>query len=157
MEGPEPVIRAAKGDDLSAIIALLADDLLGKSREDISVPPNQKYLDAFAAIERDENQLLAVVEIDHFVAGCLQLSFIPGLSRLGMWRAQIESVRIGASFRDHGLGQLMIEWAIIEAGKRGCGLVQLTSDKKRPKAIHFYQKMGFVASHEGMKLSLPGR
>ncbi len=155
MDGPEPVIRAAKGDDLSAIIALLADDLLGKSREDISVPPNQKYLCAFAAIERDQNQLLAVVEIENTIAGCLQVSFIPGLSRLGMWRAQIESVRIEARFRDHGLGQLMIEWAIGEAGKRGCGLVQLTSDKKRPEAIHFYQKLGFIASHEGMKLSLP--
>ena len=154
MEKNEPIIRIALKSDLSSIVSLLADDVLGQTREKISDPLDDRYLDAFAAIQQDKNQLLAVVEIDKAIAGCLQISFVPGLSRLGMWRAQIESVRIGAAFRDHGLGQVMIEWAIARARDKGCGLVQLTSDKQRPEAIHFYEKLGFVSSHEGMKLSL---
>ena len=156
MENIEPIIRAAQESDLSSIVLMLADDALGQTREKISDPLDDQYLDAFAAIQQDKNQLLAVVEIDCTIAGCLQISFIPGLSRLGMWRAQIESVRIGAAFRDRGLGQVMIEWAILKAREKGCGLVQLTSDKQRPKAIHFYEKLGFVSSHEGMKLNLIG-
>jgi GNAT superfamily N-acetyltransferase len=97
---------------------------------------------------------LAVVEDEGRVIGCLQLSFIPGLSRLGMWRGQIESVRITADRRGDGLGRQMFEWAIAECRARGCGLVQLTTDKQRPEALRFYESLGFVASHEGMKLAL---
>ena len=147
-------IRDATKDDLVTIVSMLADDPLGQSRESNAEPLDQKYLDAFDAIDKDANQVLAVVEIDNVIAGCLQLSFIPGLSRSGMWRAQIESVRIDKDFRDKGLGQIMIEWAIVEAKKRGCGLVQLTSDIQRPQAIRFYEKLGFVNSHAGMKLGL---
>jgi len=147
-------IRDAIKDDLITIVSMLADDPLGQSRESTVEPLDQNYLDAFAAIDADANQLLAVVEIDNVIAGCLQISFIPGLSRSGMWRAQIESVRIDKEFRDKGLGQVMIEWAIVEAEKRGCGLVQLTSDIQRPQAIRFYEKLGFVNSHAGMKLEL---
>jgi len=147
-------IREAAKDDLVTIVSMLADDPLGQSRESTLEPLDQKYLDAFDAIDGDANQVLAVVEIDNVIAGCLQLSYIPGLSRSGMWRAQVESVRIGKDFRDKGLGRLMIEWAIIEAEKRGCGLVQLTSDIQRPQAIRFYEKLGFVNSHAGMKLGL---
>ena len=112
------------------------------------------YTDAFSAIAKDPNQYLAVVEIDGVLAGCLQLTFIPGLSRLGMWRGQIESVRIAANQRGEGLGRRMFEWAIEECRQRGCELVQLTTDKSRPDALRFYESLGFVASHEGMKLSL---
>ena len=147
-------IRDATNDDLVTIISMLADDPLGQSRESTVEPLDQNYQDAFDAIEEDINQVLAVVEVDNVIAGCLQLSFIPGLSRIGMWRAQIESVRIGKDFRDKGLGQVMIEWAIGEAKKRGCGLLQLTSDIQRPQAIRFYEKLGFVNSHAGMKLGL---
>lgn len=147
-------IRDAIKNDLITIVSMLADDPLGQSRESCAEPLNHKYLDAFVAINEDANQILAVVEVDNVVAGCLQLSFIPGLSRRGMWRAQIESVRIGKDFRDKGLGQIMIEWAIVEAEKHECGLVQLTSDIQRPQAIRFYEKLGFVNSHAGMKLGL---
>lgn len=147
-------IRNASKNDLVTIVSMLADDPLGKSRESAVEPLDQKYLDAFYAIDEDANQVIAVVEIDNVIAGCFQLSFIPGLSRSGMWRAQIESVRIGKGFRDKGLGQVMIEWAIAEAKNRGCGLVQLTSDIQRPQAIRFYEKLGFVNSHAGMKLGL---
>ena len=144
--------RNAVAADLPAIIRLLADDTLGQSREVVCDPVDVRYAEAFAAIEADGNQLLAVaVDEDGQIVGCLQLSFIPGLSRTGMWRGQIESVRIAASQRGSGLGSRMIEWAVERAGERGCGLVQLTSDKARPDAIRFYEKLGFTASHEGLK------
>lgn len=151
----QPIFRRATLADLPAVIALLADDVLGKDREDPSDPPNPAYLDAFAAIEADGNQFLAVVEEAGRVVGCLQLSFIPGLSRLGLWRGQIESVRIAADRRGGGLGRAMFEWAVARCRERGCGLVQLTTDKARPGARRFYESLGFTASHEGMKLSLP--
>jgi len=149
-----PVIRQASLSDLAPIIGLLADDPLGNQRENASLPLDQCYLDAFDALERDENQMLVVSEYKNEIVGCLQLSFIPGLSRTGMWRAQIESVRVSASLRGRGHGKELIEWAIDEARKHQCRLVQLTTDKKRPDALRFYQGLGFTASHEGMKLSL---
>lgn len=111
-------------------------------------------MQAFAAIDRDANQMMIVVESAGSVVGCLQLSFIPGLSRLGAWRGQIESVRIASSLRGSGLGRAMFEWAIARCRERGCELVQLTTDKARPDALRFYESLGFKASHEGMKLSL---
>lgn len=146
--------RAAVDADLPGIIAMLADDELGLEREDTSIPLNAKYVQAFAAIEQDPNQSLVVVEERGVLVGCLQLTFIPGLSRLGMWRGQIESVRIAAGNRGQGLGRKMFEWAIAECRNRGCGLVQLTSDKSRTEAVQFYKSLGFSPTHEGMKLIL---
>lgn len=146
-----PVIRRATAADLQAIVALLADDVLGSARE---APGDACYAEAFAAIARDPNQFLAVAEDAGAIVGCLQLSFIPGLSRRGLWRGQIESVRVAATRRGGGLGRDMFEWAIEECRRRGCGLVQLTTDKARPDALRFYESLGFVASHEGMKLAL---
>ncbi len=147
-------IRRAGKADLMPLIRLLADDPLGLVREDTVDPPHESYVAAFAAISRDPNQYLAVLELDGEVVGTLQLSFIPGLSRCGMWRGQIEAVRIAAAHRGTGLGRLAFEWAIGECRRRGCGLVQLTTDKTRPDAMRFYQSLGFAASHEGMKLNL---
>jgi ribosomal protein S18 acetylase RimI-like enzyme len=146
--------RRAGRQDLEAIVDMLSDDRLGATREDVSRPLNAKYVAAFEAIDRDPNQFLAVVEDGSEVVGCLQLTFIPGLSRLGLWRGQIESVRIAAGHRGSGLGRAMFEWAIAECRTRGCGLVQLASDKSRIDAIRFYESLGFVSSHEGLKLSL---
>ncbi|WP_211844028.1 GNAT family N-acetyltransferase [Neoroseomonas oryzicola] len=146
-----PAFRRATAADVPAIVAMLADDVLGAAREK---PGDAAYDAAFAAIAADANQLLAVVEIDGRVAGCLQLSFIPGLSHRGMWRGQIESVRIAAEARGGGLGRRMFEWAIEQCRDRGCGIVQLTTDKARGDARRFYESLGFVASHEGMKLKL---
>jgi GNAT superfamily N-acetyltransferase len=148
------VFRAATGEDLPAIIALLMDDSLGKLREDLGTPLNPAYLAAFEAIDRDPNQLLAVADKAGEVVGCLQLSFLPGLSRLGMWRGQIEGVRVASSQRGAGIGKAMMQWAIEECRGRNCGLVQLTTDKRRADAHRFYEALGFKASHEGMKLSL---
>jgi ribosomal protein S18 acetylase RimI-like enzyme len=147
--------RAARRCDLVAIIELLADDDLGKTREIASDPPDPRYILAFAAIDTDPNQLLAVATDDgDRVLGCLQLTFIPGLSRTGTWRGQIESVRIARSVRGSGLGSRFIEWAVERSAEHGCGLVQLTSDKTRPDSIRFYEQLGFVASHEGLKRNL---
>src|SRR5690606_2189 len=144
-----PTFRRARRDDLPAIVGLLADDPLGSKRENPVEPPDPRYITAFAALDADPNQLLAVVEgPEGTILGCLQLSFIPGLTRLGMWRGQIEGVRIAASRRGEGLGQRMFRWAIDEYRRRGCGLVQLTTDKARPDAHRFYEGLGFVASHE---------
>jgi ribosomal protein S18 acetylase RimI-like enzyme len=140
--------------DLPAIIAMLADDDLGAVREDATDPPNAAYILAFEAIEADPNQLLAVGEDAGTVIACLQISFIPGLSRLGQWRGQIESVRVSSSVRGSGVGRQLFEWAKEQCRARGCGLVQLTTDKTRPDALRFYESLGFSASHEGMKLRL---
>jgi len=147
--------RKARHSDLASIIRLLADDPLGQLREIVSDPVDPRYEKAFTAIVADGNQLLAVaVDEKDEVVGCLQLSFIPGLSRTGMWRGQIESVRVAAGQRGTGLGSQFIEWAIQEAAERGCKLMQLTSDKARPDAIRFYEKLGFTVSHEGLKRNL---
>ncbi|OWV91274.1 GNAT family acetyltransferase [Rhizobium sp. N122] len=147
--------RLARQSDLVTIVRLLADDDLGNAREIVSDPVDARYLSAFAAIEADPNQLLAVaIDASDRVVGCLQLSFILGLSRTGMWRGQIESVRVAIDVRGSGLGSAFIEWAIGQCAARGCGLVQLTSDKTRADAIRFYERLGFVASHEGLKRTL---
>ena len=146
--------RAASARDLITIVALLADDPIGRGRENPGSQLDDRYREAFAAIERDPNQLLAVAERSGDVIGVLQLSFIPGLTRRGMWRGQIEGVRVAASERAGGIGRAMLEWAIEECRRRGCGLVQLTSDERRSAAHGFYETLGFEATHQGYKLSL---
>ena len=148
------IVRDARREDVPAIVAMLADDTLGQSRERFEDPLPQPYWDAFAAIDGDENNRLLVAEIDGTVAACLQLTFIPGLSRLGAERAQIESVRVTSAHRGGGLGRKLIEAAIAMAREHGSQLVQLTTDKSRADARRFYESLGFVASHDGMKLSL---
>lgn len=140
--------------DIPAIVALLADDILGTHREDPGTPPNPGYIEAFSAIDADPNQLLAVATVNDDVVGTLQLTFVPGLTRIGAWRGQIEGVRIAAGYRGAGLGQQMFEWAIQQCRSRGCHLVQLTTDRERPEAHRFYEHLGFVSSHIGYKLTL---
>ena len=146
------LIRKAISTDLSAIIEMLADDALGKTREDCSLPLRQEYLQAFDAISRDQNQELLVMCMGEEIVGSLQLTFIPSLSFLGSLRAQIEGVRIKSSCRDQGLGRVLLEDAIRRAKARGCHMVQLTTHASRGRAKQFYESMGFQASHVGMKL-----
>jgi GNAT superfamily N-acetyltransferase len=148
------IFRTALLEDLPAIVALLVDDELGSQRETVSSPLDERYVAAFKAIEADPNQRLVVAIDGETVIGTLQISFIPGVARRGAWRGQIEAVRIAAPFRSTGIGQQLFEWAISECKSRGCKLVQLTTDKARPDAHRFYEKLGFVASHEGYKLIL---
>ncbi|MCK6452229.1 MAG: GNAT family N-acetyltransferase [Alphaproteobacteria bacterium] len=149
-----PAFRPATEADLPAIVRLLADDELGAARERYAEPLPDEYRRAFAAIARQEgNQVIVAVE-DGVVVGCLQLTLIPGLSRLGVTRAQIESVRVADSHRGKGLGESLVRHAIDRARECGCGLVQLATDKSRLDARRFYERLGFTASHEGMKLVL---
>lgn len=146
--------REARLTDVPELVKLLADDVLGAAREDISTPPNQRYLDAYNHIEQDPNNQLTVVESNDELVGMLQLTFIPYLTHRGSWRCLIEGVRIAQSHRGKGLGGKFINWAIARARERGCSIVQLTSDKQRPDALRFYESLGFEATHEGFKLKL---
>ena len=143
--------RDARREDVPAIVALLADDVIGGERE---AAPDEAYQKAFEQVQSDPRSRLIVAEADGQVVGTLQLSLLPGLSRHGMLRAEIEGVRVATPHRSQGLGRAMIEWAVGQAREHGAGLVQLTSDKRRHDAIRFYQSLGFTASHEGLKLSL---
>ena len=146
--------REATEGDLPALIAMLADDPLGATRENPSIPPNPRYVDALREIDADPGNELIVVEDDGDLIGMLQLTFIPYLTHTGSRRCLIEGVRIHEDHRGRGLGRDFIRWAIERARDRGCSLVQLTSDKQRTDALRFYESLGFVASHEGFKLRL---
>jgi GNAT superfamily N-acetyltransferase len=145
------VLREARREDVPEIVALLADDAIGAGREG---PADDAYYAAFELIAADQRNQLLVAEAGGRIVGTLQLTMIPGLSRHGMLRAQIEGVRVSSDQRGQGLGGRMIEWAIEVARGQGCGLVQLTSDKRRPDAVRFYESLGFTGSHEGLKLPL---
>lgn len=149
------VLREARAGDVAAIVALLAADQLGATRDGVRTAEDlDDYQRAFRAIDGDPAHLQLVAESGGRVVGTMQLSFLPGLARHGALRAQIEAVRVDESLRGQGLGGAMFGWAIEEARRRGCALVQLTTDKSRAGAHRFYQRLGFVASHEGMKLAL---
>ncbi|UVJ39390.1 GNAT family N-acetyltransferase [Arthrobacter sp. CJ23] len=152
VDGGTFALRQAVRADLPAILRLLADDQLGAARE--SADDLAPYEQAFDAIDADPAHLLVVGELGGAVVATFQLSYLPGLSRKGSWRAQIEAVRVSGELRGQGVGALMIQWAIDQARGRGCSLVQLTTDKSRIAAHRFYERLGFVASHEGMKLTL---
>jgi GNAT superfamily N-acetyltransferase len=146
------ILRDATAADLPVIVAMLADDKLGSTREDSGdLAP---YLAAFAEVEADPNQRLIVAERDGVAVGTFQLSFIPGISQRGLKRAMVESVRVVATERGSGLGTQMMLWAIEEARQAGCGQMQLTSNAERSDAHRFYERLGFAPSHVGFKLKL---
>lgn len=147
-------LRLATRSDVPEIIRMLADDPLGAKRETYASPLPDSYYAAFDAIDGDTNNELVVAAVAGRAVGVLQLTFIPYLTYRGSWRALIEGVRVDSSLRSSGVGKQLVEWALERARQRGCHMVQLTSDKTRPDAIRFYQALGFVASHEGLKLHL---
>lgn len=151
---PPLTFRRATANDVSAIVAMLADDVLGAKRERFETPLPASYLRAFEEIDVDPNNELVVACLGDAVVGVLQLTFIPYLTHQGSRRALIEGVRIARSHRSAGLGTRLFEWAIQRARERQCRMLQLTTDKTRPDAKRFYEALGFVASHEGMKLTL---
>jgi GNAT superfamily N-acetyltransferase len=153
--GQSVLLRPATASDIPVIVQLIAADQLGAIRDGVRDEADlAAYDQAFRAIDQDPAHILVVAESAGEVVGTMQLSFLPGLARRGALRAQIEAVRVAESTRGGGLGAAMIQWAIEEARGRGCALVQLTSDKSRADAHRFYQRLGFVSSHEGMKLKL---
>lgn len=149
------IFRKATESDILAIVEMIADDKLGKTREDFQLPLPDSYYNAFKSINADNNQELIVVENeDSEIIGTFQLSYIQYLTYQGGVRTQIEAVRIKRGYRGTGLGTKMFEWAIKRTKERGAHLLQLTTDKKRPEALNFYKKLGFVNSHEGMKIHI---
>ena len=145
--------RKATKNDILVIVEMIADDELGKKRENFQTPLPSEYIKAFEKINSDANHELIVVENEDLeMIGTLQLSFIQYLTYRGGIRAQIEAVRIKKDKRGLGIGKIMFEWAISRAKERKAHLIQLTTDKKRPKAIKFYEELGFKKSHEGMKM-----
>jgi GNAT superfamily N-acetyltransferase len=146
--------REAAAADLPGIVQLLWDDETARHREDPSEPLDPHYIAAFEAIHADPNQHLIAAEREGRLVGTLQLSFLPGLSFRGAWRAQIEAVRIASDVRGQRLGEQMILWAVEQARARDCKMIQLTSTATRTAAHRFYARLGFVQSHVGMKLHL---
>ena len=147
-------IRAARRADVPAIVQLLADDVLGATRELPGDPLAQVYWDAFDAMSAQRGNELLVAELEGEVVGCLQLSVIRGLSRQGMTRGQLEGVRVSSRHRGKRIGEALVRAAIERARALGCRVVQLTTDRSRVDAHRFYERLGFEATHVGMKLTL---
>ena len=146
--------RLAQEDDLIDIVRMLSDDTLGSTREKFEPILSDNYLKAFESITNDPNQELTIVEMNGEKVGTYQLTFIQYLTHQGGLRAQIEAVRTNSNYRGQGIGTKVFEYIIDRARQKGCNMLQLTSDKQRPDAIKFYEAMGFVSTHEGMKLKL---
>lgn len=146
--------RKATLNDLKTIIDLLLEDDLGKTRESQATELDQRYIDAFHKIDIDLNQHLMVFENDKEIVATCHLTIMPSLTFTGSTRMQIEAVRVLEKYRGQKIGEYMINSAIAYGKSQGATLVQLTTNKKRPRARNFYEKLGFEASHEGMKLSI---
>jgi len=147
-------IRIATVDDLQAIVRMLADDFLGGTREKVEESTSKNYIRAFHEIDNDPNNELMVAELDGKIVGTFQLTYTPSLSFQGGKRCTIESVRVGSNLRGQGFGRKMMLWAINRAKEKGCVSMQLTTNSERKNAHRFYEKLGFEATHLGMKLKL---
>jgi ribosomal protein S18 acetylase RimI-like enzyme len=148
---PTISIRRARRDDVAAIVAMLADDHLGRARERLDDPLPEAYFKAFEAVDRDSNFKLVVAESgEGRVVGCLQLCVMPGLSSQGTSRGLIEDVRVATDCRSRGIGEQLVQWAVGEARSRGCKVVELLTHESRVDAQRFYKRLGFAASHVGM-------
>lgn len=146
-------IRRARRDDVRHIVAMLADDPLGGPRERIEDPLPQVYFDAFERVTRDPNiQLVVAEDGEGAVVGCLQLCILPGLSSQGVSRGLLEDVRVASHCRSRGIGEQLVQWAVVEARARGCKLVELLTHHTRVDAQRFYERLGFARSHLGMTL-----
>jgi GNAT superfamily N-acetyltransferase len=145
-------IERAARSDVPALTELLADDEIGRDRE---VGSLECYEAAYDAVSRDPSHFLAAVRDDQDrVVGTMQLSIIPGLSRSGATRMQIEALRVAPAERARGLGSALVEWAHGYGRARGATLAQLTTDTARAEAHRFYERLGYVASHVGFKRPL---
>jgi ribosomal protein S18 acetylase RimI-like enzyme len=147
-------IRPARREDVSAIVAMLADDHLGRARERVEDPLPSVYYQAFERVERDQNLTLVVAESEGRVVGCLQLAVLAGISSQGGIRGLLEDVRVASDCRSRGIGEQLVQWAIAEAKTRGCNLVELLTHQSRIDAQRFYKRLGFELSHAGMTVRL---
>jgi GNAT superfamily N-acetyltransferase len=148
------LLRRATEADVVAIVALLADDVLGATREDPAAAADPVYLTAFRRIEADPANELLVAELDGRIVGTLHLTFLPSLTHLGGTRAHVEGVRVAAELRGSGLGAALFDWVVARAREEGARMVQLMTDVRRDDARRFYERQGLEATHHGMKLHL---
>lgn len=146
--------RPATVDDLPFLIGLAVEDNVVLTDDDPADATGPEYVAALAAIDADPNQEMLVAELDGEAVGCFQLTYIPGLMRRGMWRGLVEMVHVAPAHRNRGFGAQMMAWAVERCRTRGCGMIQLTSNKKRVDAHRFYRRLGFEQSHEGLRLML---
>lgn len=137
--------------DLPDIVALLLDDELGKTRERITDKLDQRYIDAFHLIEADPNQYLMVVKSEQEIVATCHLTIMPSLTFTGATRMQIEAVRVSAKHRGQKIGEWMMNAAFEFAKSNKVSIIQLTTNKQRPRASKFYEQLGFETTHEGMK------
>jgi GNAT superfamily N-acetyltransferase len=151
---PDLIFRRATEADVPDIVRMLADDMLGSSRETLEADSLPRYLSAFRAIDADTNQFLLVVDDGSAIVGTLQLSFIAGLARGGLKRGLVEAVRVASDRRGEKIGEAMLAWAIEKCRHESCGIIQLTTDKSRTDAHRFYDRLGFEPSHIGYKMML---
>ena len=147
-------VRDARREDLPALVALLADDSLGSGRESADGTVPASYAAAFDAMAATKLVRMLVAEQEGEIVGCLQLNLIPHLSIKGGTRAQLQSMRIRSDRRGRGLGTVFVRRAVAIARDAGCVLMELTTDNRRPDAHRFYERLGFRATHQGMKLPL---
>lgn len=146
--------KEADSNDLEAIVNLLANDELGRIRENASLPLLSNYIDVFHKIKDDPNAYLFVGVSEHNIIAVAQLNILHYLTYQGGSRALIEGVRVHHEYRGKGIGKIFFQYLIEISKDKGCHLVQLTTDKKRPEAYKFYENLGFKATHEGFKLHL---
>jgi N-acetylglutamate synthase-like GNAT family acetyltransferase len=146
--------RKATEADLEMIISLLLQDEHGIKRENNTKPLASRYFDIFEKIDKDLNQYLMVVESNQEIIATCHLSMMPSLTFVGTMRMQIEAVRVHDQYRGQGVGESMIRQAIKYGQKNGADIIQLTSNRVRSRAIKFYEKIGFISTHVGMKLIL---
>ena len=146
--------RQATPADLPALLQLLVDDAVAQARGSHAAEITPEVRQAFDEIERDPSNELWLGEREGDIVAMLQLTLIPGLSRGGMKRALVEAVRVRADLRGQRVGEALMRHVEQRARAAGCGLMQLTTDKQRLAAHRFYERLGYVASHLGMKKAL---
>lgn len=145
------IFREARAEDVPVLVAMLADDSLGRGREGA---PMAAYLAAFAEIAANPRESLIVGELDGRVVATCQLTILSGLSRGGARRALVEAVRVAGDLRGQGIGAKLMAEAERRARAAGAGIIQLTTDKSRVRAHAFYERLGYEPSHLGMKKKL---
>ncbi len=148
-------IRRAREEDVASVVALYVSDPVTGPKEARGECLPEIYLEAFREIEADANETLLVAEDDGVIVGTVQVSVIRHVVAQGLRRAVIEGVFVHPKYQGRGIGRRLMETAIELARERGCGAVELTSNKVRGRAHEFYAKLGFAATHEGFKLELP--
>jgi GNAT superfamily N-acetyltransferase len=146
------IIRAARRDDLRTVLTLLDEDALREVCEDHSdLTP---YANALDEIIASDHATVLVGELDGEVVATAQVAWQRRLMYAGGLVCQLESVRVSSRLRGHGIGSRLVESIVADARARGCARAELTSNAKRLDARRFYERLGFTASHIGMKLYL---